>query len=396
MRFDRADDSPKWILRRTVKVALAGGLAAAGAHRLVAALRRREAGGARVLVLSYHRATSDFAASAREALPSMLVSARTLRRHLEQVARTHDVVSLGEAARILAEPRGTLRRDVAVVTFDDGYADNHSVALPVLEALRMPATVFVATGFTGTPHRMLHDRLYATLGALAREKVPLERAGLPDPAQSLLGACAEPGVAATLDRLIACLPHSQLTLVAEALEARTGISERELPAGTRLLGWEELRALDAAGVEIGGHSVNHAVLPNLPRADARREIAGCREQIAERLGRPPRHFAYPNGYHTAEVRRLVAEEGFETGLTTEDRENLRGGELHAIRRKVLWENSTLGPLGYSRALAAAHFQGMFQALRLSRPVDGERPDGPGGQGEDADDAADAAEERAAS
>ncbi len=376
---ERADDSPKWILRRTVKVAVAAALRAAGTHHLVSSLRRRQAGGARVLVLSYHRVTHDFRRSATEGLPSLLVSAATLRRQLEQVARTHEIVSLSDAARILAEPRGAAGRagrDVTVVTFDDGYADNHAVALPVLSALRVPATVFVATGFTGTNRRLLHDRLFATLSELARRKVPFEGAGLPEPAQTLLSACAEPGPAATLDRLIARLPHPRLSLVAEALEARTRLHEEDLPAGGRLLGWEEIAELRAAGIDIGGHTVNHAVLANLPLSEARREITGCRDQLAERLGRRPRHFAYPNGYHTPAVRRAVAEEGFETAVTTEDRENARGGGLHALRRRVLWENSTLGPGGYSAALAACQFDGLFRVLGLCRAVDGARPDAP--------------------
>jgi peptidoglycan/xylan/chitin deacetylase (PgdA/CDA1 family) len=238
----------------------------------------------------------------------------------------------------------------------------------------VPATVFVATGFTGTARRMAHDRIYATLGELTRRGIPPERAGLAPPAQALLGACAEPGPAATLDRLIARLPHEKLLLVAAALEERVGLREQDLPAGSRLLDWDEIHALDAAGIDIGGHSVNHAVLANLPLAEARREVAGCRDQLSERLGRPPRHFAYPNGYHTPAVRRLVAEEGFLTAVTTEDRENLRGRELHAMRRKVLWENSTLGPIGYSATLAQCSFDGVFHALGLSRAVNGERPD----------------------
>jgi peptidoglycan/xylan/chitin deacetylase (PgdA/CDA1 family) len=357
-----------------VKVVVASALSAAGAPRVVAKLRRREAGGARVLILSYHRVTHDFAGSAREGLPSLLVSAATLRRHLEEVGRTHELVSLGDAARILTEPRGTARRDVAVVTFDDGYADNHDVGLPVLSSLRVPAAVYVVTGLTGTARRLAHDRIYAALVELARRGLRPEWAGLAAPVQALLDGCAAEGPAATLDRLIARLPQARLLEVAAALEARTGLREEDLPAGTRLLDWEQVRALDAAGMDIGGHSVSHAVLPNLPLPEARREIAGCRDQLAERLGRRPRHFAYPNGYHSAAVRRAVAEEGFETAVTTEDRENLRGGELHAVRRKVLWENSTLGPGGYSSALATCNFGGVFHALGLSRSVDGGRPD----------------------
>lgn len=373
---ERADNSPKWIVRRAVKTAMAGALRWAGVHRVVRSVRRREAGGTRVLVLSYHRVTEDFGASAREGLASLLVSAETLRRQLEQVARERDLVSLADARRILAEgpdaaPRG---RDVAVVTFDDGYADNHACALPVLERLRIPATVFVATGYTGTERRMPHDRIHAALSELRRRGIPPERAGIAPDLQPLLDACAESGPAATLDRLIARLSHERLLAMAAALETRVGRFEADLPAGTRLMGWEEVRALDAAGVDVGGHTVNHAVLANLPLAEARHEIVGCREALAEHLGRPPRHFAYPNGYHTPAVRRAVAEAGFDAAVTTEDLENVRGGDPHALRRKVLWENSTLGPIGYSAAVACCNLEGVFAALGLAKPVLGERPD----------------------
>jgi peptidoglycan/xylan/chitin deacetylase (PgdA/CDA1 family) len=372
---ERADSSPRWILRRTVKVAAATALRAAQAHRAVRAVRRWQAGGPRVLVLSFHRVTADFPPGPAE-LPSLLVTARTLRRQLEQLAREREIVSLDDAARILAEPPGASRRarDAAAVTFDDGYADNHDEALPVLQSLRAPATVFVATGYTGTARRLPHDRLFAALAELSRRGIPYERAGLPRPVQALLDACAEDGPAATLDRIIARLSHEHLLALAEALERRVGRGEEELAEGTRLMGWDEVRALHAAGVEIGGHSVNHAVLANLPPALARRELTGCRDALAERLGRPPRHFAYPNGYHTPEVRRLVAECGFEAGFTTEDRENVRGGDPLAVGRKVLWENSTLGPLGYSAALACCNLEGVFSALGLARPVPGERLD----------------------
>jgi peptidoglycan/xylan/chitin deacetylase (PgdA/CDA1 family) len=385
--------SPKWFVRRTVKAAAAGALLAAGTDRAVRLLRQLRAGGARVLLLSYHRATLDFSESAREGLPSMLISAATLRRQLEQLGRTWEIVSLSEAARILAEGAGGPGRAFAAVTFDDGYADNHAVALPVLAALRVPATVYVATCFTGTPARLAHDRLFATLRELARRGTPPERAGLEASLQTLLAACAGGGPAATLDRLIACLPHPSLLAVTAALEARTGMSPADLPPGSRLLDWDELREMAAAGIEVGGHSVSHAVLPNLPLDEVRREIAGCRDAIAERLGRPPRHFAYPNGYHSPAVRRAVQAAGFETGSTTEDRENVRGCDLFALRRKVLWESSTLGPLGYSAALATCSFEGVFSALRLSRSVSGDRPD-PADAGAAAEDQATA--ERAAS
>jgi hypothetical protein len=121
----------------------------------------------------------------------------------------------------------------------------------------------------------------------------------------------------------------------------------------------------------------------------RREIEGCRDAIAERIGQPPRHFAYPNGFHSAAIRRTVREAGFATGATTDDHENVRGCDPYALRRKVLWEGSTLGPLGYSEALATCSFEGVFRALKLGRGDAGERPD-PASPADAADDRARAA------
>ncbi|WP_242394765.1 polysaccharide deacetylase family protein [Anaeromyxobacter oryzisoli] len=372
---ERADFSARWIAKRAAKAALAGALTAAGLHHAVRLLRRRQAGGSRVLILSYHRVTPDFLAAARESLPSLLVSTGTLRRQLLLVARRNEVVSLATARRILAEPAGNgARGDVVAVTLDDGYAEVAEHALPILASLKIPATVFVPTGYVGTERRLPHDRLHAVLSELRRRGVPYERAGIAPPLQALLTACAETGPATTLDRLIARLPHDRLVALAEALEARLGASERDLPKGTRLMTWDDVRALDAAGIDVGGHTVGHAVLSNLPLREARRELAGCRDDLAEHLGKAPRHFAYPNGYYTPAVQREVGAAGFEAAVTIEDEENRRGQPPYGLKRKVLWENSTLGPVSWSGVVATCNVDGVFSALGLMRPVPGVRPD----------------------
>ncbi len=370
---ERADGSVRWILQRAAKAAVAGALTAAGIHRAVGVLRRRRAGGRRVLILSYHRVTPDFAAASREGLASLLVSVDTLRRQLELVGRSRELVSLAEALRILAEPPGQ-GQDVAAVTFDDGYAEVPEHAFPMLSRLRIPFSVFVPSGLVGTERRLPHDRLHASLRELTAQGIPYDRAGLAPQLQLLLSACAEGGPASTLDRLISRLPHDRLLAVADALERRLGRGERDLPAGTRLARWEDLRAMHAAGVDVGGHTVHHAALANLPLAEARREVEGCRDQIAARLATRPRHFAYPNGHHTPAVREIVGRAGFEAAVTIDDQENRHGGNRLALKRKVLWENTTLGPVGWSRSVATCNLEDVFTTLGLARPVLGERPD----------------------
>jgi hypothetical protein len=178
-----------------------------------------------------------------------------------------------------------------------------------------------------------------------------------------------------LDRLISRLPHDRLLAVADALERVLGLHESDLPEGTRLMTWDEVRALHAAGIDVGGHTVNHVALANVSTERARAEIARCHADLSERLGASPRHFAYPNGYYTPEIRALVARAGFELAVTTEDSENRRGSDPFALKRKVLWENSSMGPVAYSEWVAACNLDGVFGALGFTEAVPGERPDG---------------------
>jgi peptidoglycan/xylan/chitin deacetylase (PgdA/CDA1 family) len=376
---ERADNSARWIVRRAAKAALAGALCAAGARWIVRSAGRRAAGGARVLILSFHRTTRDFERDAGEALPSLLVSTESLRRQIRQLAREREIVSLDEACRRLSappsrSPADARAPDVAVLTFDDGYADVHAEALPILRDLRAPATVYVPTGYIGTEHRLLHDRLYAALRELGRRLILPQAAGLAPDLQARLDACAGSGPGSTLDALITRLPHGLLSELTAGLERRLCTSERDLPEGTRLMTWDDLRALQAAGVDVGGHTVHHAALCNVSRDRMMAEIRGCREDIAAHLGAPPRHFAYPNGFYTASARRAVQDCGFASAVTTEDLENRRGGDLLTLKRKTMWENSSLGPVRYSAALAACQLDGVFGALRWQRPAGGERPE----------------------
>jgi peptidoglycan/xylan/chitin deacetylase (PgdA/CDA1 family) len=80
--------------------------------------------------------------------------------------------------------------------------------------------------------------------------------------------------------------------------------------GRAMLGWDELRAIAASGIEIGGHTHRHPQLDVLAPAAAREEIRRCRIVLEDGIGQPVRSFAYPHGYASATTQRLVREAGF--------------------------------------------------------------------------------------
>jgi peptidoglycan/xylan/chitin deacetylase (PgdA/CDA1 family) len=132
----------------------------------------------------------------------------------------------------------------AALSFDDGFQDNHSVVLPILQEMGIPATVYVATGLIGRPH-----------------------------------------------------PHMPPE------------------AGVRMMVEDELRALSAAGVELGAHTVSHPDLRELPGAEQEREVRESREHVERITGAPVASFAYPFFFYDDAVQAAVRAAGLRSAVT---------------------------------------------------------------------------------
>lgn len=373
--MDRLIESAFQVARRVGKGAAALALHYSGAREMLSTVQRRAVGGRRVLILSYHRVVADFAEEAKRSLYTLNIEQKTFRRHLEVLQESHDVVSLDEALSVLDGSRQAAR-DVAVVTFDDGYRDVYQHAFPVLRDLRIPAVVYVPSGFVGTRRRLGHDRLFAALRRMRERGIGPMAVGVGNPGErwliDALEGEAPPEVA--LERLIARYPTPGLLRLADALDDRLGLTAYKAPEGELPVTWEMLREMEAHGIVAGAHTAEHTVLTNQRLDDARREIALCKATLEKGLKRAVRHFAYCNGYYSAGVAQALKAEGFVSAVTTEDMPNAPGVDPFALKRKVLWEASSAGMLGlYSKPLIACQFEDTFGMLALQKPVLGARP-----------------------
>jgi peptidoglycan/xylan/chitin deacetylase (PgdA/CDA1 family)/GT2 family glycosyltransferase len=117
------------------------------------------------------------------------------------------------------------------------------------------------------------------------------------------------------DFLLHALPALAKSGFPATLYATTGGLRDEGPAlhtlPGRMLDWQQLAEVAAAGVDIGAHSHTHRELDTLPASEARREVTYSRDRLQDELGRPVRTFAYPYGYSTRSVRAAVRAAGYE-------------------------------------------------------------------------------------
>lgn len=344
--------------RRFLKGVMAQLLHHLGGRDAVSAIRRVRSGGRRVAIVSYHRVVEDFSEEVKEAIPGLLIAKETFRRQLEAAWRAgYQFASLAEGLEVLSGKRQAAK-DLLVVTFDDGYRDVVQNAVPLLERMGVPATIYLPSGLIGTGRRLLHDQLYLLLRA------QFSRVG---------GNLAEArqGLCAALDALIADRPAGTLAELAQTLSTKLGVSPEA--ARGELLDWDEARWLSRRGFSLGAHTVEHVVLTHEQPARIDQELAESKAQIERETGSPVLDFAYCNGWYSNEVISSLVRNGYRSAVTTEDLPNVLGADPYTIKRKVLWEGASLGALGrFSDALAACQFDDVFGFLGLRRPVLGRR------------------------
>ncbi len=100
-----------------------------------------------------------------------------------------------------------------------------------------------------------------------------------------------------------------------------------------LLTPDEIRALDQSGrVEIGGHTLSHAKLDELPKEEQRREILENKKQLEEILGHPILSFAYPFGNLNDSSKQEVKAAGYELAFATDSGPKALHQDCFQIRR----------------------------------------------------------------
>lgn len=374
--WEEAAMDMRGMVRRAMKSAAAGVLHHSGLRKALAAYRRYQSGGRRILIVSYHRVVEDFTGELQRSIPGLLISQETFRRHLEGLsAAGYEFAPLGDALDVMAGRR-VARKDLCVVTFDDGYRDVYRYGYPILKQMGVPAMIYLPAELIGTDRRFNHDRLFHLLRRVqARGYQPLFDV-LPTPATELLDTVlsGRKRMSAALDDFIGHYPSATLVETIQALEERLGPGPELLPEQGDLMDWDEVRCMAKDCFEFGAHTLGHVVLTHEPIEVVEREVRESKAMIEREAGITVRDFAYCNGWYSDDIIRVLIRNGFRSAVTTEDMPNRLGDDPFILKRKVLWENFSVGLTGgYSRSLTVCQFDDCFGVLGLREPVPGWRP-----------------------
>ena len=304
--------------------------AAPGAPRSIRPLLRLLSPGGtrgRLTTLIFHRVHAE-----PDALFPGEMHAGAFRDRVRWIRAWFNVLPLEEAAAALA--KGTLPERALAISFDDGYADNFAVALPILREHGLPATFFVATGFLDGG-RMWNDTVIEALRRTSRPSLDLSSLDLGLHALGSVDARR-----AAIDAILGKLKYLAPPLRQERVDAVASLAGVALPDDLMMTS-AQVRGLAAAGMGIGGHTVTHPILARVDEKTARREIADGREALAAITGRPVRLFAYPNGKpvgdYAAEHVTIVRDLGFAAAVSTSPGAAHAGDSPFELPRFTPWD-----------------------------------------------------------
>jgi len=266
------------------------------------------------------------------------LAADYLDRGLTVLARYYRFLSLDQAIEMLAG-RQPMQPHGMVLTFDDGYRNNFSHALPILRRHGVPAVFYIATGHIDRREPFWYDRLDYALQHLTREQAISFCGQLflfyPGNEHSLHATFAALRATIKADHRDYRETMKDVDTIAQTLENNAGCRLAdcfEQDHYTSVMSWDEVRRASREGITIGSHTVDHVLLDRLSPPAAMEQLTGSKQRIETQTGMECRHLCYPNGNWNESVANLTRGCGYQSAVTIQHGFSTAGESLFSLQR----------------------------------------------------------------
>lgn len=310
---------------------------------LLHALKRRRLRG-RAVVLMYHRVLTAAERLQSFSSDGIQVSPDTFDRQLGFLRRHFNVVEPREFARRLQFGLG-FDDATCLITFDDGWHDNLTNALPLLRKHALPAVIFLPTALIGSNDCFWQERLARLLHRLShvQRRDPSSVAALVqryDLKSVFQGSDVERKQRIhDFVRALKVLADDEIQAMMRAIAAAVGTDDAD-EHPDRFLQWDDVRAMARAGVTFGSHAVSHRILTRLPNTEVMRELAESKRTIETHAGVAVDLLAYPNGDSNEAIADAAKSAGYLAAFTTQAGLVAADDDRFLVRRVNIHDRAT--------------------------------------------------------
>jgi peptidoglycan/xylan/chitin deacetylase (PgdA/CDA1 family) len=295
-----------------------------------------------------------------EVAPHMFMRRETFERRMQILKRRVPVIALDEAVRKLQA--GDISNADTVITLDDGWASNLTIAAPILQKFNYPACVYITTEHLAAGTEVFNVALYYMLYRAPRRTLKLEGLHPDIDGAYEIGADPAPLHGKLIDAAERAFPSlSERQQLLAPIACSLGLDLKEVLANDRfrLLDPSEIKSLHEQGVSIQLHTHTHR-LPDCSFEKMAEEITRNREALNELLGTVQNHFCYPSGRYSARHPGWLKRLGILSATTCDPGLNRVGADPLQLKRyldsehfsDIAFEAEICGVRDLARALRA--------------------------------------------
>lgn len=300
--------------------------------------RLRRSPGSKFGILCYHRVGTEGVPFHSKLDPALFEA------HMCYVKNRYRVVPLGQLVREMAASENV--RPTLAITFDDGYRDLFAHAFPTLEKYQIPATIYLIGHCMETGEAPWYDRVFAGFTTFSGTSLELEARGTRrfflDTLQARLSAAWE------IVCYLRSIPDTARQRWCAEFDRRMRSPIESLES--RMLDWDQVRAMQAVGISFGAHTMSHPTVSQLDPAALKAELVDCKKLLETGLDAPVEDFAYPFGKLTdgsSISQDFIVHASYRSAVTTIQGFNSPGANPFMLRRLQIGNECSMSSFAFN-------------------------------------------------
>ncbi|WP_235606768.1 polysaccharide deacetylase family protein [Syntrophotalea acetylenivorans] len=263
----------------------------------------------KIIVCNYHRLYKEkiFTEFDRGVFAHSVIE---FEKHLLWLKKNTKILAESELIDILSG-RVSTTKICSLVTFDDGYIDNYTLAYPLLKRLNVPAIFFIPTGLIDSRKLGWWDVIAYLIKKT--ENTSVDYRGEVVSLESKISA---------IKKFQGIMKIKPFEKTADLLHELSSLCDVPLPdikkQSKELMTWEQIKEVSDAGIDIGSHTHSHRVLSTISKYEQKKELSFSKSIIEKKIGKKVNTIAYPVGnyqHFNSDTINVISKTGYDAGFS---------------------------------------------------------------------------------
>lgn len=225
-----------------------------------------------------------------------------------------------------------------IITFDDGYKNNYTIAYPILKKYQFPAQIFILPELINKKDNIWASKLERYINLTTIKQIRFNKKEF-----LLLSSTNKINFLNYLKKIIKNLSRKKREKIINYISEKTNINDKTAfyDENHQLLNWEEINIMKSNNISFGSHTMTHEILLNINDKELKYQLSLSYSTLSKQFKTKRISFAYPNGVFRDELIPLLEKINYSCALTTQYGKCSRKSNLFKLNRIIINNDNTM-------------------------------------------------------